>query len=413
MRILIVSQYFWPESFRINDLALGLTEKGYEITVLTGKPNYPAGKFFPGYGFFHGNRDSYHGAEVLRVPIVPRGNGAKWRLAVNFLSFVFFAGLLGPFLCRGKYDLIFVYEPSPMTVGLPALLLKKIKSAPIMFWVQDLWPESLSATGAVRSKVVLKLVERLVRFIYKNCDLILAQSRAFFAPIERLGISRERILYFPNTAEGLYRPVSAEHTMPEHASMPDGFRVMFAGNIGKAQDFETILAAAERLKAYPDIHWVILGDGRMFSWVKDQVAVRQLRKTVHLLGRQPVDSMPRYFSLADVMLVTLKKEPIFSMTIPSKLQSYLACGKSLIAALDGEGARIVRESGAGLTPPAEDPQALAEAVLTVYRLSSGQRQEMGLRGRRYFERHFERSMLLERLDRWIRDLKGGSQSCGS
>ncbi len=151
MRILIVSQYFWPENFRINDLVVGLIEKGYQVTVLTGKPNYPAGKFFLGYGFFHGNRDSYHGAEVLRVPIVPRGNGATWRLAVNFLSFVFFAGLLGPFLCRGKYDLIFVYEPSPMTVGLPALLLKKIKSAPIMFWVQDLWPESLSATGAISS----------------------------------------------------------------------------------------------------------------------------------------------------------------------------------------------------------------------------------------------------------------------
>jgi glycosyltransferase involved in cell wall biosynthesis len=413
MRILIVTQYFWPENFRVNDLASGLKEMGHEVIVLTGKPNYPGGRFFEGYGFFKGSRDNYYGIRVLRVPLIPRGNGAGWRLITNYLSFVFFASLLSPFLCRGRYDVIFVYEPSPITVGLPALVLKKIKHAPIMFWVQDLWPESLSATGAIRSEWALRAVDKLVRFIYKGCDLVLVQSRAFFEPIEKVGVPRERIQYFPNSAEELYQPVITADNAPERSVMPSGFCVMFAGNIGKAQDFETILEAAERTRTRSDIHWVILGDGRMFPWLEGQVKKRGLTSTVHLLGRHPADSMPRYFALADAMLVTLRKEPIFSMTIPAKVQSYLACAKPLIAALEGEGARVVREADAGLTPGPEDPRALVEAVITMYYMNDAERREMGLRARRYFEDHFERDMLLRRLDGWMKELKDQMSLCAS
>jgi len=413
MKILIVSQYFWPESFRINDLALGLKDKGHKITVLTGLPNYPGGSFFPGYGFFRKLHEDHEGIEVVRVPLIPRGKGSGFRLILNYFSFVFFASLLSPFRCRGEYDVIFVYEPSPITVGLPALLLKKLKHAPIVFWVQDLWPESLSATGAVKSAWILGLVEGLVKYIYRGCDSILVQSKAFYAPIKKLGVDKARIRYFPNSAEALYKPIVLEHDAPESVVMPNGFRVMFAGNIGAAQDFDTILSAAERLKSYPDIHWLILGDGRMLPWVKEQIAKRGLEDTVHLLGRHPVEAMPRYFSLADAMLVTLKKEPIFSLTIPAKIQSYLACGKPLIAALDGEGARIIQEAGAGLTPAAENPEDLANAVLEMHRMSAAERHAMGERGRQYFECNFERSMLIERLDRWLNDLKKGVTLCES
>lgn len=405
MKILIVSQYFWPEDFRINDLALGLKDKGHKITVLTGLPNYPSGSFFPGYGFFRKLRENYEGIEVVRVPLIPRGKGSGVRLALNYFSFVFFACLLSPFCCRRKYDVIFVYEPSPITVGLPALLLKKLKQAPIVFWVQDLWPESLSATGAVKSAWILRLVEGLVKYIYQGCDLILVQSKAFYAPIEKLGVDKARIQYFPNSAEALYKPVVLEHDAAEIAAMPNGFRVMFAGNIGAAQDFGTILGAAEKLKSYPDIHWLILGDGRMLPWVKDQIAKRGLGGTFHLLGRHPVEAMPRYFALADAMLVTLKKEPIFSLTIPAKVQSYLACGKPLIAALDGEGARIVQEAGAGLTPAAENSEDLANSVLEMYRMSPAERLAMGELGKQYFELNFERSILFDRLDKWFDNLK--------
>lgn len=405
MKILIVTQYFWPESFRINDLAVGLKEKGHQVTVLTGIPNYPDGHFFQGYGFFKNVRQDYHGVKVMRSPLVPRGKGGGLRLALNYLSFAFFASLLGPFFCRGKFDLIFIYEPSPITVCLPALLLKKLKSAPVMFWMQDLWPESLSATGAVRSEKILKMVDMLVRFIYKGCDCILVQSQAFFEPVMRRGGDSSRILYYPNSAEELYQPVVLEKDALERAVMPEGFCVTFAGNIGAAQDFETILNAAELLKDHAEIIWVIIGDGRMFPWVKSQVIKRNLIQTVHLLGRHPVEAMPRYFSLADALLVTLRKEPIFELTIPSKIQSYLACAKPIIAALDGEGARIIKEAGAGLTCQAENPEAsLAEAVLEMYRMPQSERQAMGMCGNTYFNAHFEHKMLLDQLETWMKEL---------
>lgn len=407
VHILIVSQYFWPENFRINDLALGLKEKGHSITVLTGIPNYPKGSFFPGYGLFKKRVEDYHGIKIHRVPLVPRGRGGGLRLVLNYISFALFSSILAPFLFREKLDLIFVCQLSPVTVGLPALVLKKLKKAPIMFWVQDLWPESLSATGGVRSERLLKMVEKLVRFIYRGCDRILIQSKAFSQSLVKHGADPNRILYFPNSAEELYRPVLVEPEAPERASMPAGFRVVFAGNIGAAQDFSTILDAAEKLKCFPDIHWIIIGDGRMRPWVEAQIEKRGLNETVHLIGRHPVELMPRYFSLADVMLVTLKKEYIFSLTIPSKVQSYLACAKPIIAALDGEGARIVEEAGAGITCPAENPVALSDAVLAMYHMPDSARKAMGLKGRSYFEEHFERTMLLDRLDNWIKESRKG------
>ena len=405
MKILIVTQYFWPESFRINDLAAGLAERGHEVTALTGKPNYPEGNLFPGYRIFGRPREHYQGVTVLRAPLLPRGRAGALQLALNYLSFALSASVLGPFRCRGDFDVIFVYEPSPVTVGIPAMALKALKHAPILFWVQDVWPESLSATSAVRAAWILGMVESMVRWIYRGCDRVLVQSRAFIEPVARLGVAREDIHYFPNSAEALYRPVEVKADSPEHSQLPAGFRVMFAGNIGAAQDFETILAAAERLKTHPDIHWVILGDGRLLAWVEAEIARRGLAFTVHVLGRHPVESMPRFFALADVMLVTLRKEPIFALTIPAKVQSYLACAKPIVAALDGEGARIVTEADAGLAVPAENPSALADAVLKMHQMSPEQRRAMGQRGRSYFEQHFERDMLLRKLESWMNELK--------
>lgn len=413
MHVLIVTQYFWPENFRINDVAIGLKEKGHEVTVLTGQPNYPDGRFFPGYGFWSKMEEGYHGIRVLRVPLIPRGNGGALRLLLNFCSFALSASVFGAWRCRASYDVILVFEPSPVTVGIPAIVLKKLRGAPILFWVQDLWPESLSATGATESRWILSFVESVVRRIYRQCDRILVQSEAFRTPIERLGVQREHIMYFPNSAELFYQPLSLGCEAPEHRQLPSGFRVMFGGNIGKAQSFETILDAAELLKDQPEIHWIVLGDGRMFPWVHDEVRKRGLDKTVHLLGRFPAEVMPRYFALADVLLVTLRKQPIFALTIPSKVQSYLACGKPIIAALEGEGARVVQEAGAGLTPPPEDPKALADAILAMYHMPEESRQAIGLRGRSYFEAHFDRALLLERLDGWISEVKRATVSCVS
>ena len=213
---------FLAQEFRINDIALGLVERGHKVTVLTGKPNYPDGQFFRGYGFFARSRDQFQGVEILRVPLIPRGR-TGFRLALNYLSFALFASVLAPLRCRASYDAILVFEPSPITVGLPSRVLRAITGTPVFFWVQDLWPESLEATGAVRSAWVLKLVERLTRFIYRGCDRVLVQSRAFIEPTVRMGVSRDRIAYFPNSAEALYQPCVLPEHAPERQAMPPDF----------------------------------------------------------------------------------------------------------------------------------------------------------------------------------------------
>ncbi len=412
MNVLIVTQYFWPENFRINDLAREFQARGHSVTVLTGLPNYPAGRFSPGYSIRGPYRERYEGVEVVRCFLLPRGGGGGVRLALNYLSFAMMATIRGLFACRKAYDVIFVHEPSPMTVGLPAIALKLATGAPMMLWVLDLWPESISATQAVRSPMLLRWIERLVRWIYRHCDRILVQSKAFVLHVERQRVPSKKILYFPSWAEALYEAAGGQPPVPAIA-LPEGFRIMFAGNVGAAQDFETIITAAERLQSRRDIHWIIVGDGRMSKWVQAEVERRRLRHTVHLLGRHPLETMPALFAQADAMLVTLRREPIFALTIPGKIQSYLASGRPIVAALDGEGARIIREAGAGVVCPAESPEALADAVVRLAETPKEARELMGRRGAEYYETHFDRTVLFDQLERWMRELAvtaGGSRS---
>jgi glycosyltransferase involved in cell wall biosynthesis len=406
MRVLIVSQYFWPENFPINDLARGLRQKGHDITVLTGMPNYPEGRFYPGYRAFPIRRDHHEGIRIVRVPMVPKGRGNAIRMLLYYWSLALSACLLVPLFFRKKVDLVFVYQPSPITVGLPALVLKAMERTPVWIWVQDLWPETLAGTGMVRSAFLLKLTDRLVRFIYSRCDRVLVQSQAFVPRMVKKGVPGERVRFYPNSAQALYKPVIVEPDALERNLMPQGFRVLFAGNIGRAQDMPTILSAAEKLKQEMDIHWVILGDGPMRSWAEEKIRARGLEKTVHLLGRYPEQAMPRFFSLADALLVTLKKDPVFAITIPSKIQSYLACGRPIVAALDGEGARVIDESGGGVTVPAGDADALAEVVMKMYEMPKSELERMGRLSREYSEIHFERNTLLDKLDRWMKEEVG-------
>ena len=406
MRILIVSQYFWPENFPINDLARGLRQKGHAITVLTGMPNYPEGRFYSGYSAFPIRIVRHEGIKIVRVPMVPKGSGNAVRMLLYYWSLALAACLLVPVFFRKKVDLAFVYQPSPITVGLPALVLKAMDRTPVWIWVQDLWPETLAGTGMVRSAFLLKLTDRLVRFIYSKCDRVLVQSQAFAPRIVRKGVPRERIRFFPNSAQELYRPTVVESDAPEQKLMPQGFRVLFAGNIGRAQDIPTLLSAAEKLKEEKDIQWVILGDGPMRAWAEENIRERGLDKTVHLLGRYPEQAMPRFFSLADALLVTLKKDPVFAITVPSKIQSYLASGKPIVAALDGEGARVINESGGGVAVPAGAADALAETVLKMYGMPKSDLESMGRLSREYSQRHFERNSLLDELDQWMKEEVG-------
>lgn len=394
MNILIVSQHFFPENFRINDFAEALVERGHQVTVLTGIPNYPEGKFFRGYGLFSRTNEVWNNIRIIRSPIVSRGHAGKLRLAINYASFVLGASMAGLFRAGRNFDLIFVHETSPVTVGIPAIFMKKLTGAPILFWVLDLWPEYAADAGGIKSKSALEWIAKLTRWIYSHCDLVLVQSKGFIASVSRMGVADERIRYFPSWAENLY----SNPEIQQPVSLPAGFKVMFAGNVGECQDFPSILSAAEQTRDRTDIHWIIVGDGRMLPWVKDEVDRRNLGSTVHLMGRHPVESMPTFYSQADVMLVTLKSEGIFALTIPGKVQSYLACGKPVIAMLDGEGAKVIEEAGAGFSCPASDALKLASIVKRVASMDQSDLQKLGDQGKKYYESEFERSIAISRAE---------------
>ncbi|MDQ0072570.1 glycosyltransferase involved in cell wall biosynthesis [Variovorax boronicumulans] len=403
MRLLVVSQYFWPENFRINDLVAEFVRRGHQVTVLTGVPNYPDGKVFPAYREDPERFARYEGAEVVRVPMSARGKGGI-RLMLNFATFAISASVLGLWKLRGRdFDAVLAYEPSPITVGVPAVALRAVKRAPLVFWVLDLWPETLEAIGVVRSPFILRSVGRLVSFIYKRCDLILAQSKSFVPQIKKYAGNSARVEYFPSWAEMLF-DVDQAVAAPEVQVQPESFNVMFAGNIGDAQDFPAILAAAEILKEHRNIRWLIVGDGRMAQWVADEIQRRGLQESVHMLGRHPVERMSSFFKHADALLVSLKSEPIFSMTIPGKLQSYLAAGVPVLAMLNGEGADVVRNAAAGLTCNAGDHKELAKAVLELSKKSAEERRAMGANGLALSASEFERGSLINRLEGWLQSL---------
>lgn len=404
MRVLILTQHFWPETFRINDLARALADAGGEVTVLTGKPNYPAGRVFDGYRAWGMVAESYGDIHVARVPLIPRGRGGALRLAGNYLSFLGAATLLAPWALFGRrVDAILVYATSPLLQALAAIPLKLIKRAPLVVWVQDLWPESLAATGYIRNRAALKVVEWLVRLVYWSADRILIQSEAFRAPVARLADPR-KLHYFPNPADAvLPSAVTAASGGPAEALRADVFSVVFAGNLGTAQSLETILDAAEAIGGRPDIRFVIVGDGSQAAWMRQQVVERRLAN-VDLLGRHPVEAMPALFAKASALLVTLRNEEIFSLTVPSKVQAYLAAGRPIIACLNGEGGRIVEDAGAGVVCSAGDARALADAVVRLADMDPAVRRRMGEAGRHYCNDHFEVGRLAERLLADLRQL---------
>lgn len=394
MKVLIVSQYYWPESFRINDVAKTLMEKGVKIEVLTGKPNYPCGEIFAGYRAWGCRHETYQGININRIPLLARGGGG-WRLALNYLSFVVSGLVFAPWMLRKKkFDVIFIYAPSPILQAIPAIFLGWLKDCPVVLWVQDLWPESLSATGHVRNRTILKLVEWVVRFIYRHTDLLLVQSRAFEVPVRVLA-SGTPIAYFPNSVDDTFA-LPATDEPPQVEGIGKGFSVMFAGNIGVAQAVEVIVEVASLLKEYVDIHFIVLGEGSRWEWMRQEVERRELNN-LHLPGRFPVEAMPAFMQKASALLVTLADQDIFKATIPSKVQAYLAAGRPILACLNGEGANLIIAAGAGLAVPAEDVHALAEAVLRLYRMPKQELESMGGRGRLYYARHFAHDKLVDQL----------------
>lgn len=335
----------------------------------------------------------FNGSKVFRVPIVLRGN-SKIKLILNYITFALSASIFGFYkLRKNNFDVIFVYEPSPITVGLPAIVFKKLKKTPIIFWTLDLWPDSLKAIGIIKSKFLLKFVGLVVSFIYNNCDLILGQSKSFLPYIKNYS-NHNNIKYFPSWSE---IPCS-NHKELKFSGNNSKFKVVFTGNIGKAQDFPAIIDTIELLKQNLNIHWIFVGDGVLLSWVKNEIHKRELTSCVTFEGHHPVEKMPDFFADADALLVSLKDEYIFSMTIPGKLQSYLGSGKPILGMLNGEGAKIIHDSRCGFAVNAGDSFSLATSIQKLIKMNQNERNEMGLKGLKFYQEHFDRKMLIDKLE---------------
>jgi glycosyltransferase involved in cell wall biosynthesis len=395
MRLLVFSQHFWPETFRINDVARQLHEAGHEVTVLTGQPNYPGGTVFAGYSALASGVERHEGLEIHRVPLLPRGRASALRLAGNYLSFIASAALLGAWRLRGRrFDAILVYATSPLLQAVAAVALARLKRCAVVVWVQDLWPQSLQVTGYVTHPRLLSAVAGVVRWIYARSTLLLVSSPAFEAPVRALAPLEVPIACHPN-------PGDADDTAAAAASPPalvlaPGFNVVFAGNLGTAQALDTVLDAAEQLRDLPDLRFVLVGSGQRGEWLTAQVRDRGLHNVV-LAGRFEPHQMPAILAQAQGLLVTLKSDPAMALTVPSKVQSYLAAGRPIVAALDGEGARVVVEAGAGVACAAGDATALAAAVRSLHALPAEARQRMGAAGARHHAEHYAPQRLTPRL----------------
>jgi glycosyltransferase involved in cell wall biosynthesis len=395
LKILLISQYFYPEKFKINDLIFSLKSRGHQITVLTGKPNYSKTHFFDGYGWKSPDFEIIKDIPVYRANLFSRRNGGGFRLFLNYFSFALLASLKLRKI-KGSFDAIFVYEPSPITVGIPAVFAKMCFKAPVYFWAQDLWPESLIAAGNVKNRFVLGFFDSLTKWVYKHSEKVLIQSNGFREYILNQGIPTNKIIFYPNPTEDFYKPLKNVKEYHEYFDTSN-FNIVFAGNIGEAQSFKTIIEAINNIKELP-VKVIVLGDGRYKETALNLIKKKGLESHFNFLGSFSATEMPKFFSHAGALLVSLKKDRIFSLTIPAKVQSYLACGKPIIASIDGEGAKIVINANCGLVSPAENYLKLSENIKGLMDLDKSVLNEMGINARAYYDKEFDKAYLLDKLE---------------
>tara|TARA_X000000950_G_C13835246_1_gene627896 strand:+ start:341 stop:1561 length:1221 start_codon:yes stop_codon:yes gene_type:complete len=406
VKVLIVTQYFWPETFRINEIAKALAVKVTDIAVLTGQPNYPDGKIFPGYKAYRSQKDYRDKIKIQRVPIIPRKGSNPIRLFFNYLSYIASASTIGFYkLRKDHYDIIFCYGISPIFQVIPGLIMRKYFGSKVVIYVQDLWPESLAATGYIKNKKVLNIIRRFVKVIYNASDLILISSRSFKKPIQSL-TKHVPVEYFPNSVDSV-RLDNYDHNEVDLSLLKKSFSVVFTGNIGYAQSVETIIKAAEKIKHIEKIKIFMIGEGSCLDWMKSEVKDKNLQN-IHFIRKLDIGMMPKVYESSSVLLATLADREIFNYTVPQKIISYLAAGRPIIAAMNGETASIIQDSKAGLCAKAEDWQGLSENIIKLYKYSLDDLDAMGKQGNAYFLKYFDHSKLMLQLMNKFENLVGES-----
>ncbi len=398
-KILVVCQHYWPETFRVTDICEGLVENGYEVDVLCGIPNYPKGKFFDGYGYTKNRKQIKNGVNIRRAFEIPRGDNSNFRIFVNFLSFPFAEFMHLPRLLRKKYDRIMVYQLSPIMMATMPIWLAKMKKTKLYMYICDFWPHSLFSILNFKNKWLRKRITNFSYWHYKKADGVMGVFPGIAERLHTLvGIPEEKIRYIPQVCEKLYEKDVHDEQIKKRFG--DGkFNIVFAGNINPAQSFDTVTAAAKKVKdlGYDNIRYIILGEGMSKDWLMQEVERLGMKEDWVFEGLVPVEEVPKYQTIAQALLVALSKSDLFEYGIPAKVQSYMAGGRPVISAMDGAGKELINESGCGISTESGNIDGLADIIMKMYDMPEEERKAMGDAGRKYHFANFERNANLKKL----------------
>ncbi|SEI77023.1 Glycosyltransferase involved in cell wall bisynthesis [Alkalibacterium gilvum] len=397
--ILVISQYFYPEQFRINDICTEWVKRGYKVTVVTGIPNYPQGKYFDGFGLFKKRKEKYNGIDIIRLPLIPRGNNSLM-LVLNYLSFVL-SGYIWKVFTKIKADYVFVFEVSPMTQALPGVWYADKTNIPCYLYVQDLWPENVEIITGIKNKYIINAIGKMVDYIYQGCTKIFTTSKSFTKSIHERGVPMEKIEYWPQFAEDFYEPLDKE-VVPE-IPVDDAFNIIFAGNIGMAQGLDILPQVANIIKdqSSQKIRFNIVGDGRFKNDFINIVDDMKLNDMFNFIPKQPATRIPELMAANDAAYLGLTDSPLFAKTIPAKLQSYMACGIPSIASASGETAKIINESKSGFCSEPGNVGELANNIISLTTRIEKERKQYGINARDYYDKHFNKTELLNRMDNYF------------
>lgn len=402
-RVLVVCQHFWPEAFRINDVCDFLVEKGCDIEVLCGIPNYPKGQFFDGYSWFYNRRQTHGGIRIRRAFEIPRGSNSNFRIFINYMSFPLASLLHVPRLLTKKYDKIFIYQLSPVMMAWAGIVVGRLKRIETTMYVLDLWPENLFSVLDVKRPFWRRVATRVSHWHYKKVDkLVVLSEKMKQRLVEITGIAEDKIIVLPQACEKIYEKDVHDTKLAQR--FKGGFNILFTGNISPAQSFETIIDAARQLKndGLQNINWIIVGDGMSRQWLEDEVKQAGLADIFYFEGFKPVEDIPKYTGFADVLVACLVKSDLLEATIPAKVMSYFAAGRPTVLAMDGEVRDLVNKTiKCGFAGPTEDAKILAVNIKKIYDMPAKDRQAMGARGRAYHLKYFERNIILSRLYNFI------------
>lgn len=394
MKILVICQYYYPEPFRVNDICEEMVKRGHEVTVVTGEPNYPEGQIYKGYENHAHADEIINGVKVHRCAIIPRKTGALYRF-LNYFSYPHQAKkyIKNLLVSDGKpFDVVFVNQLSPVMMADPAISYKKKYGTPVLMYCLDLWPESLVAGGVDRNSSIYKIFYKISCRIYRQMDRILITSRMFRGYLEqKFEIGNDVIGYLPQYAEDMFEK------LPQKES-GEVTNLVFAGNIGAAQSLDTVLKAAEFLKDELRLSWHIVGDGSELKNLKKMASEKNLNNVI-FYGRKSSEEMRQYYAKADAMLVTLTADRFISMTLPGKVQTYMATGKPIIGAASGEIPRVIEAAQCGYCAKAEDAKGLAKVVRRFISESGDKRDVLGKNARKYYEKNFSRDAFMDHIER--------------